>query len=198
MMSEDLWLLDPNPPSWDAVLMRERSARQYVIDHQDDRPTELTREWYGLASHILATYAAGLSHHHTPPTEVLLVMAGMTDYLSRGIIPEAVTVVQSKGRKRIGSLEERHIGYATAYMHAVRDGVIDDDTPVATICRAYGVQRQTAQRWGKLNIPLSVPRGMAPDALKNAIEHMGAIYSRAGRSSGAVSNRGRIKRRHSK
>ena len=135
-----------------------------------------------------------------PPLEILTALKIIVSYLAVGKMPGLVADAISEGRRGAESRERRDIGFAVAYMmaasttrfeHAGEQIIIADESPVKTVCEAFGVSRTTAQGWRKKIEPafLGLNR-MDGDILGSLMRDAGARYKVAGRSASAIARRG--------
>ena len=187
---------------WMKLLERERALRLELLalgeDGDRDKRRDLSREWWGQIAKVLKAYPPALkdiSPFEPHPTEITYFLAGLAGYLAVGDIPQPIADVRGRGRTAMGPTEETHVAYATAYMVAAKDKHLTDRNYFKTICDAYGVRRQTAQKWLKFTPRddlLNLAKNNSSQFTKKMLQ-VGGVYRRAGRSSIAVSGRAKSK-----
>jgi len=183
---------------WLEALRLEREARGKLAAEDETNKgavsSEVCREWWERVGTLLDLYISIAKSGASPtpqPLELLFALKGMAGYLAVGQIPDPISDVRSRGATQPGPTERRHIAFASAYIQAAKAGKIDDPKPIKRIQDHFGVVRQTAQKWGKREVPESI-RMLAdsdPDDLIGQTFSAGEIYRQAGRSSLAVVNR---------
>ncbi len=192
------------PPSWPQLLEIEREARYSILGDPSSQngsvgtaaepEADAIRAWFAHASHILSSYTASCRYGASvlvPPVELIHIFAQLSDSFSRGIIPKLVSkTAAGSGRKGGSNLEEKHIGWATLYIHSARSGNIDDKYPINTVMDAFGVTRTAARDWGARDVPASLKEGYNPEWIIRQMHSAGAFYRQAGRSSSALNLRG--------
>jgi hypothetical protein len=135
-----------------------------------------------------------------PPLEILAGLEMTVSCLAVGKMPGVAADAISEGRRAAESRERRDIGFAVAYMmaasttgleHAGEQIIIADESPVKTVCEAFGVSRTTTQGWRKKIEPdfLGLNR-IDGDILGSLMRDAGERYKAAGRSASAVVRRG--------
>ncbi len=181
--------MDEKAQNWKLKLELERALRQQLLAIGEDGPknkrVKTAREWFTQVSKILEVCVQESKNGQfdiTPPVEIFQILSVIAADLGVGIIPQPISDVASRGRPAKGQIERRHISYATAYLKAVTMGVITDSSPIKTVKKAYGVGRESAQKWRKLPIPENIEILLeSPDILKKKMIESGLIYQRAGR-----------------
>jgi hypothetical protein len=187
--------------AWSQKVEKERELRMELFEIGENGPREkqrtAARKWFAHVSGMLRDCANASRSGKltiTPPAELWAVLAGFTGDLGRGIVSEVFTVVGSQGGSRRSQTEERHIAYATAYLHAVDNKAIEDEAPVKTIMKLYGVARQTVYDWKKTPIPEVVTSDFeqeGPQWLIEQVQMARELYKRAGRTGNAAAKRGK-------
>jgi hypothetical protein len=172
---------------WQELLRLEKEARASVCElHKAGASQSMMRKplqiWWQIVSDVFNIYQAALSQGASPdppPMELFAVMAELTSYLAAGQIPDSIAHASSRGRHRPGPDEARDIGIAVAYMLAARPGgIITDETPVNTICKVFGINRQTAYKWKAGQPPIDVKLHDG-ETLVSLMRKAGARYSDA-------------------
>jgi hypothetical protein len=179
---------------WSALVEEERALRSTwlsLLRQQKPSPAaraKAARDWWRVVSEVMAGCVEGSrrgSLDRAPPVELFRVLELLAGDLAAGNLPSPMREAVSRGRGGMGPTEQRHIAIAAAYIQAAKRGDLDDKTPIKTITEAYGVTRQAAQAWGKRDVS-SFKLPSHPQALTKKMREVGAIYSRAGRGTGAL------------
>ncbi len=185
---------------WERELALEHELRTKLYELRQDESDagkksrgKASREWFAQVHKVLDQWIRTPTETrlpYRPPDEVLIILCNIADDLSRGLLREPLTDIIEHGRNPMDQVEENDIGYATAYLQAVEDGKINDRSPVKTITDAYGVKRQTAQRWKKKKVPDAIVELVRDlDVLMDKVRSRGKFYRMAGRSSEAIQRR---------
>lgn len=190
---------DERTAQWRGLLERAKVARENLERAGDDRDAlrVATREWWASTQQLLSVYGRMMARgeHQTLSTapEMALVVISLSEvagFLETGTVPDRVSLVAGAGTAKAGPVERRHVGWATAYLRLARTGVIDDKTATKTIQDAYKVERQTVQRWAKLEIPSEVEAMISnPEVVQFYMADSAAIYRHRGRSAEAIASR---------
>lgn len=190
-----------SPLDWERELDLERELRKSLAatgqadpGQDQDLLRKASRAWFAQVNKVLDQWVRMHRDHrtrHQPPDELLIVLSSMANELSRGNPPKYLNDVVGRGRRPMGQTEEAHIGFASAYLQAVANGLIDDTSPVKTIQDAYGVERQVVQRWKDKQVPASIADLVRdPVILTAKMRSSGEFYRTAGRSKIAIKHRG--------
>lgn len=173
---------------WSQALRLEKCLREKIKKIGEDGPkaerNSACQKWFEQVSHVLELWIVKTREGNTEfssPIELMVVLRKLTDELGVGIVPQLISDVAKRGRTPKGISERKHIGLASAYFHAVKDGIIEDRTAVKTVKIAYGVRRETAQKWKGVPIPKEIKTDMAPENLKKRMLEAGKKYKQMGR-----------------
>jgi hypothetical protein len=112
-----------------------------------------------------------------------LHLAGLFEYLVRGIVPGPIADCASPGRP-VGPSEERDLRHAVTYVLAAKRGLIDDKTPIETVRVAYNSKgRSNVHNWVKQYAATIDVAALAddPDAIKDRMIEAGRRYAAEGR-----------------
>jgi hypothetical protein len=200
--------MDEQQLRWHALLRLEvekRAAARAVLsaNHSPRELSKVLQDWWKAIELALTMYRLALADERTltpPPLDILANCSNVAGYLAVGQIPKTVADAASEGRRPPGPTEQRDIGFAVAYMLAAsRDGImhfgeriiIADETPIKTVCEAFGVKRSTAQGWKQKVKPAFL--GLGPingKILESRMRQAGGRYQREGRSASAITKRG--------
>jgi hypothetical protein len=197
---------DEKTLKWQELLRLEKEARGSASElrKQGASPSEMRKPlqtWWLTASDVFHVYRGALSQGASPappPIELLAVMTELAAYIAAGQIPDSIAHASSQGRHRPGPDMARDMGFAVAYMLASRPGgiehcgetiVIVDETPVKTVCEAFGIIRQTAYDWKQAVLPALGVNPLDGEMLTSLMREAGARYKEAGRSLSAVIRR---------
>lgn len=183
--------VDKKTQNWKLELELEITLRQQLSAIGENGPekerTKAARLWFAQVSKILGVCVekslSGKSEDFdiVPPAHVFIVLRSLADDLGRGIIPQVVDDVSKQGHPKKPRRMENHIGYATAYLDAVKRGVIAEKKPNKVVREAYGVSAQCVRNWAKLPIPKNVmPSLNNPKFLKRKMLSCGEHYEKLG------------------
>jgi hypothetical protein len=160
------------------------------------------RDWWGAIEAALNVYKIALAGGRVlnpPPLEILEALEIAASCLAVGKMPGVVDDAISEGRRGAESRERRDIGIAVAYLmaasktgleHAGEEIIIADESPVKTVCEAFGDRRTTAQGWRHKIEPafLGLNR-IDGEILGSLMRSAGERYKAAGRSARAIAGR---------
>jgi hypothetical protein len=199
-------MIDEQELQWRAFLVDERDKREAARVLYSNPPTrqfgKALRDWWGTIEAALKVYKIALADGRVlnpPPLEILAGLEITVSCLAVGKMPGPVADAISEGRRGAESRERRDIGFAVAYMiaasttgleHAGEQIIIADESPVKTVCEAFGVSRTTAQGWRKKIQPafLGLNR-IDGDILGSLMRDAGERYKADGRSASAITRR---------
>lgn len=124
------------------------------------------------------------------PVELAHLIANQIGYIRQGYLPSPIKDMIRPGAPGIGPHERKDIGLAVAYIRAVREGMIEDQHPVKTVAKFYGVTPRGVQRWQQNhpNVEASdffwgVEDAELGELLAHAMREAGIRYKKAGRGS---------------
>lgn len=203
------------PPELETVdgcfsLFRTASARlQTALESGSaDQIGEASRQWFQFATLTFRAYCRPENWPNgtlSQPKEALplvlaSVVANQIEYLSIGRITGMMDWARKRGNEP-GPHENRDIGYAVAYIKAVRAGLITDPSPLKSVASAYGANLRTVKRW-QAKYEFVLPTDFFPDAqdsergalLDVAMREHGERYRLAGRTADAIDSRARKRR----
>ena len=183
-----------------SLVSEERALRKALLEvgpaGQREARRKASRLWFAKVSEVMNKYAA-LDSIEPAPKELFAILASIADDLGRGNVSQLINDVKgSSNRNQRTSGEANAVAYATAYIQMSKANRIPDRRHAKTVSDAYGVERQTAQKWGKEDLPSQLTEYLASlddnDLsvwLRNKISHHGAQYRKGGRSTVAISSR---------
>jgi hypothetical protein len=199
-------MMDEQELQWLALLRDERDKREAArVLYSRPRTREFSkalRDWWGAIEAALKVYKIALAAKRVlnpPPLDILGRLENTASYLAVGQMPGVVADAISEGRRGAASSERHDIGIAVAYMmaastsgleHAGEQIIIADESPVKTVCEAFGISKTTAQGWRKKIEPASP--GQDPidgEILGSLMRQAGERYKAAGRSASAITKR---------
>ena len=187
-------------PTIEAALERVRLA-MHAAHEAEGTPEagERCRQLFRELGDLLGFYAplpTPSSPHVGLPPNVASMLKGLFGELAVGNLPGPIRdCISRRGARAPGPSEAKPIAIAVAYVKAVRAGAITDRSPIKTVNNAYGVSRQTAQRWVRETAPLDGWREYPADHLQWLMEEAGRRHKFAGRSENAIRARDRSKRK---
>lgn len=182
------------PEEWDMLMQRERELRSAAfVAARDGHPKHsrgaALREWWSCVSMILNACVQG-SHgdkfDRSLPLDLFKIISNFAADMAVGNLPGPIRDVAERGRGGIGPREQRHIDIASAYIQAAKRGELVDRSPVKTVADAYGVARQTVQRWAKRDVS---GHEFSARSLPARLEIAAKTYSEGGRGTVALNVR---------
>lgn len=153
-------------PDIDSLIRRERMLRlKYQEIGLRDRPDEdlqpklyaedraqrraACREWWESVALLLKGHIQETRYAPNAPGEALQTLMHLANDLSKGAIREPIEDARAdRGTQAMPYGQERDIAFAVAYLLAVQDGRIADQTPVARVRKMYGgVSKTAVMKW---------------------------------------------------
>lgn len=174
----ELWSLKPE----------DKDFSENQIQPSADFKSRL-RDWWAAVECLLKF--AAQDGGRIVPADLLAALAGLAGHLAIGDIPSPISHAAVNGRHSMKPRERLDIGLAVAYIAAAKSGIehfgevilIADKSPIKTVQEAFGVPRQTVQRWVNTVAPCGL--GSNPidaEILESLMRQAGQRYRIAGRS----------------
>lgn len=116
-------------------------------------PRAETLQWASALELILSIYASPKNwpNASTPreplPPGIATILLQQIRYLKAGSLEEPWRFLVRRGAPKIGPHYEQSLAVAVAYIKAARKGLIDDETPIATVANCFRVWERTVKRW---------------------------------------------------
>jgi hypothetical protein len=174
---------------WKELLEEEAALRQQMHatnQYADEAPDiEANRAWWACAAKVLMRYRWALETSPSPsplPIGMVAFLHVVALHFSTGNVAEFVELVVAANRPKDSPLKTDYIGWATAYLRLVKEGVILNKHHTKTVSEAYGVTKPTVQKWAQAELPddfsLLPDLLRRPDYVERRMRESGEYYRR--------------------